>query len=55
MRSVMQMISGGTLAVVGLLVAGLLVSMIPIRPQLWLYPLVRQAVATRTPAGVAPC
>lgn len=47
MRSVMQLISSGSLAVVGLIVAGLFVSMIPIRPQLWLYPLVRQAVALK--------
>lgn len=45
MRSVMQIISMP--AVVGLVLAGLVISMVPIRPQMWLYPLVRQAVVLK--------
>ncbi|MDF2570260.1 MAG: hypothetical protein K0R55_1864 [Sporomusa sp.] len=44
MRAFMQMIPGGVPAVVGLVLAGLLFSIIPGRPQMWLYPLVRQAM-----------
>ncbi|HWR41660.1 peptidase MA family metallohydrolase [Sporomusa sp.] len=44
MRTFMQMIPGGAPAVVGLVLAGLLFSIIPGRPQMWLYPLVRQAM-----------
>ena len=47
MRTFMQMIPGGVPAVVGLVLAGLFVSFVPIRPQLWLYPLVRQTVALK--------
>jgi len=47
MRTFMQMLHGGVPAVVGLVLAGLFVSMIPIHPQLWLYPLARQAVALK--------
>ena len=47
MRTFMQMLHGGVPAVVGLVLAGLFVSMVPIHPQLWLYPLARQAVALK--------
>ena len=44
MRTFMQMIPGGVPAVVGLVLAGMLLSIVPGRPQMWLYPLVRQAI-----------
>ncbi|WP_425059108.1 hypothetical protein SCACP_37730 [Sporomusa carbonis] len=44
MRNILQMIPGGAPVVVGLALAGLLLSVVPCRPQMWLYPLVRQAV-----------
>ncbi|WP_371373884.1 peptidase MA family metallohydrolase [Sporomusa aerivorans] len=44
MRDLLEMIPGGVPAVVGLVVAGLLLTTLPLHPQMWLYPLVRQAV-----------
>lgn len=43
MRTLIQMIPGGVPAVVGLVLAAMLLSIVPGRPQMWLYPLVRQA------------
>lgn len=47
MRAFLQMIPGGVPAVIGLIVACLFLSMIPGNPQMWLYPLVRQAMQLR--------
>ncbi|MBP2637432.1 MAG: hypothetical protein H6Q72_3339 [Firmicutes bacterium] len=47
MRSVMQFVSGNIPVIASLIVICLFFSMIPLRPQLWLYPLVRQAVALK--------
>lgn len=48
MRNLVEMIPGGVPVVVGLMLASLLLSsMVPIRPQMWLYPLVRQAVVMK--------
>ncbi|QDR82750.1 peptidase MA family metallohydrolase [Sporomusa termitida] len=44
MRNFMQMIPGGVSAVVVLVLASMLLSIVPGRPQMWLYPLVRQAM-----------
>lgn len=44
MRNLVEMVPGGVPVVVGLLLIGLLLNMVAIRPQMWLYPLVRQAV-----------
>ncbi len=47
MRNLVEMVPGGVPAVVGLILVGLLFSMMPIRPQMWLYPLVRQAAVMK--------
>lgn len=48
MRNMVEMIPGGVPVVVGLILVSLLMSsMVPIRPQMWLYPLVRQAVVMK--------
>ncbi|SDE94630.1 peptidase MA family metallohydrolase [Sporomusa acidovorans] len=47
MRTFMQTIPGGVPLIIGLALICLIVSMVPIRPQMWLYPLVRQAVVLK--------
>ncbi len=48
MRNLQELVPGGMPVIVGLVVAGLLITtMLPIRPQMWLYPLARQAVAMK--------
>jgi len=44
MRTFMQSIPGGMPAVVGLVLACLLFSIVPGRPHMWLYPLIRQVI-----------
>lgn len=47
MRTFMRTIPGGLPAVAGLVLAGLFVWVMPLRPQLWLYPLIRQAMVVK--------
>lgn len=47
MRNLQEVIAGGMPVIVGLVLAGFLLTMIPIRPQMWLYPLARQAVVMK--------
>lgn len=47
MRTFVETIPGGVPVIIGLVILGLLVSLVPLRPQMWLYPLVRQVVVMK--------
>lgn len=47
MRNIIEIVPGGMPVIVGLILACLLLSMVPVRPQMWLYPLVRQVVVMK--------
>ena len=47
MRNIVEIVPGGMPVIVGLILVCLLLSMIPIRPQMWLYPLVREVAVMK--------